>query len=57
MTPTGQPGEATADQRLIAAIVATPQGPYYIKLLGPDATVAENRAKFDAMLASMQPTS
>jgi len=55
MTPTGQPGQAKPDQRLIAAIVDTPKGPYYIKLLGPDATVAANRDAFNAMLASMTP--
>jgi hypothetical protein len=56
MTPRGQPGQASSGQRLIAAIVATPKGPYYIKLLGPDATVAENRKAFDDMIASIQPT-
>ncbi len=56
MTPRGQPGQATSDHRLIAAIVATPKGPYYIKLLGPDATVAENRKSFDDMIASIKPT-
>jgi len=56
MTPGGQPGQGTSGQRLIAAIVATPQGPYYIKLLGPEATVAENRAAFDKMIASIKPT-
>ncbi|MDH3726173.1 MAG: hypothetical protein OER77_01460 [Myxococcales bacterium] len=56
MTPGGRPGQATSEQRLIAAIVETPMGPYYIKLLGPDATVAENRKVFDAMIASIKPT-
>jgi hypothetical protein len=56
MTPGGQPGEGTSGQRLIAAIVTTPKGPYYIKLLGPDATVAENRKAFEGMIASIKPT-
>ena len=56
MTPGGQPGQATSEQRLIAAIVGTPQGPYYIKLLGPDATVAANRKAFDGMIGSIKPT-
>jgi len=56
MTPGGQPGQATSERRLIAAIVATPKGPYYIKLLGPDATVAEARQAFDDMIASIKPT-
>ena len=55
MTPGGQPGQATSDRRLIAAIVATPQGPYYVKLLGPDATVAEARQAFDDMIGSIKP--
>ena len=56
MTPDGQPGQATSERRLIAAIVATPEGPYYIKLLGPDATVAEARQAFDDMIGSIKPT-
>ncbi|MDH3199500.1 MAG: hypothetical protein OEM15_01270 [Myxococcales bacterium] len=56
MTPGGQPGQATSEQRLIAAIVSTSKGPYYIKLLGPTATVAENRKVFDDMIASIKPT-
>ena len=55
MTPTGQPGPALSDQRLIAAIVETPQGPYYIKLVGPADTVSNNKAAFDGMLASITP--
>ncbi|MEM7136368.1 MAG: hypothetical protein AAF500_07315 [Myxococcota bacterium] len=55
MTPSGQPGEEKEDQRLIAAIVDTPDGPYYVKLLGPNETVTENEAAFDAMLKSMKP--
>jgi hypothetical protein len=55
MTPGGQPGQGTSGQRLIAAIVATSQGPYYIKLLGPEKTVAKNRAAFDGMIASIKP--
>ena len=56
MTPGGQPGQATSEQRLIAAIVNTPKGPYYIKLLGPDATISENRKAFNDMIASIKPT-
>lgn len=56
MTPGGQPGEATSERRLIAAIVATPKGPYYIKLLGPDATVTEARQPFNEMIGSIKPT-
>lgn len=55
MLPTGQPGPAEPNQRLVAAIVSTPDGPYYIKLLGPDATVKANKAAFETMLQSMKP--
>lgn len=55
MTPAGTPGPAEPDQRLIASIVSTPDGPYYIRLLGPDKTVAANKAALEAMLQSMQP--
>lgn len=53
MGPAGQAQPTQADQRLIAAIVETPGGPYYLKLLGPDATVKENTAAFDALLGSI----
>ena len=43
-------------QRMIAAIVETNGGPYYFKLVGPDATVQENRDKVSALLASIKET-
>jgi hypothetical protein len=42
-----------ADQSLLGAIVASPNGPYYFKLVGAKATVAANEAKFRAMLKSL----
>jgi hypothetical protein len=51
----GQEVAPVEDQRLIAAIVSTVSGPYYMKFLGPNATVTENRAAFDAMLQSIVP--
>jgi hypothetical protein len=53
MAAAGQPQAPQAGQRLIAAIVETEGGPYYFKFLGPDATVAEQRAAFDEMIASI----
>jgi hypothetical protein len=38
---------------MLAAIAATANGPYYFKLVGPDASVAEQRKTFDAMLQSI----
>lgn len=53
MSATGQQQAGKAEQRLLAAIVNSPGGPYYFKFLGPDATVTENRAAFDEMIASI----
>ncbi len=33
--------DGTPDQRMIAAIIEHPQGPHFLKVAGPDATVAE----------------
>ena len=43
-----------ADQALLAAIVASPKGPYYFKLVGAKKTVDANAAKVRAMLASLK---
>jgi hypothetical protein len=53
MGPTGQQLPPQSDQRLVAAIVETPGGPYYFKLVGPRATVTENTQAFDRLLASI----
>jgi hypothetical protein len=42
------------DQALLAAIVGSPAGPYFFKLVGARATVDANAAGFRAMLASLQ---
>jgi hypothetical protein len=52
-TGMGASGKPAADQRLLAAIVATDEGPYYFKFLGPDATVTAHRAAFDDVIASV----
>jgi predicted small lipoprotein YifL len=53
MAAAGQPQAPKGGQRLIAAIVETPDGPYYFKFLGPDATVAEHRGAFDDLIVSI----
>ena len=53
MGASGQQQAPQTDQRLMAAIVNSDGGPYYFKFLGPSATVAENSAIFDALLASI----
>jgi hypothetical protein len=42
------------DQRMLAAIVASPSGPYYFKLVGAKTTVDANTAEFLAMLKSLK---
>ncbi len=43
-----------ADQALIGAIVESPKGPYYFKLVGPKATVDAHAPKVRAMLTSLK---
>jgi len=43
-----------ADQALLAAIVASPKGPYYFKLVGAKKTVDASAPKLRAMLASLK---
>ena len=42
------------DQALLAAIVDSPSGPYYFKLVGAKATLDANAAAFRAMLGSLK---
>lgn len=42
------------DQAMLAAIVESPSGPYFFKLVGARATVDANAAGFRAMLASLE---
>ncbi|MGB5521718.1 MAG: hypothetical protein WBM96_04055, partial [Polyangiales bacterium] len=53
MNPTGQHQPGQANQRMLAAIVNSQGGPYYFKFVGPSATVTENAAAFDALIASI----
>lgn len=41
--------------RMLAAIVTTEAGRYYVKLLGPEATVARWQSSFDGFIASLRP--
>jgi hypothetical protein len=49
----GDPIDKT-DQSLVGAIVESPKGPYYFKLVGPKKTVDVQGPKLRAMLASMK---
>ena len=41
------------DFRLKAAVVETPEGPYFFKLTGPSQTVADSEVEFNALLANL----
>lgn len=57
-TGSGMPGAAPAAPRdgyaLLAAIVETPNGPWFFKLTGPRATVTSAGAAFDELVASFE---
>jgi hypothetical protein len=54
MAMPGMPPSPTFEHgRLLAAIVQTPQGPWFFKMTGPDQTVAGARAAFETMLRSL----
>lgn len=40
--------------RMLAAVIETPEGPYYAKLVGPADTVAEHAQRFDAFLEDVR---
>jgi len=40
--------------RMLTAVIHTPQGPYYAKLVGPTQTVAAHAERFDAFLAELR---
>jgi hypothetical protein len=52
--PGAAPPPAFDRGRLLAAIVQTPNGPWFFKLTGGDETVSGARAAFDAMLRSIR---
>lgn len=54
MMPGGGDTVDKQDQALLAAIVASPSGPYYFKLVGAKKTLDANTAKWKAMLGSMK---
>lgn len=51
--PGGDPVDKP-DQSLLAAIVASPRGPYYFRLVGDRSVVAANTPAFRQMLASLE---
>lgn len=51
--PGGEPVDKP-DQALVAAIVNSPEGPYYFRLIGDRAAVAAETPSFRQMLDSLQ---
>jgi hypothetical protein len=47
--PSIQP-ERRPDHRMIGVVFETPKGPYFIRFVGPQKTVAAHKAQFDAWL-------
>jgi len=44
------------DWRMLAAIIEAQEGPYYIKLVGPRATVAHWEASYREFLSAIKPS-
>lgn len=56
-TPTmGAPGASgpRSDYRMLAAIIETPDGPWFLHVVGPDAAVARQRAAFESLVRSLR---
>jgi hypothetical protein len=54
MTPGAKERHNSANFRLRAAVIETPNGPYFIKLTGPATTVAAAEKSFEAFLSSVK---
>jgi hypothetical protein len=52
--PGGPPGVDKTNQTMLGAIIDSPTGPYYFKLVGAKPTVDANMARWKAMLASIK---
>jgi len=50
----GGPTEPKADWGMNAAVVETPEGPYFFKMTGPSATVDAEEKAFSTLLESMK---
>jgi len=54
MTPGAAARHNSLNYRLRAAVVTTPNGPYFVKLTGPAATIAAAEKAFEQFLASIK---
>lgn len=48
------PGEARENYRMLAVVLETPKGNYFIKLTGPGTTLMKNKKDFDGWLKSFK---
>jgi len=48
------PGEPRPNSRMLAAVLETPKGNYYIKLTGPAKTIEKNKKDFDGWLKAFK---
>jgi hypothetical protein len=48
------PGEPRPNHRMLAVVMETPKGNYYLKLVGPAKTVEQNKKEFDAWLKAFK---
>ncbi len=55
MMPGAPSGGPNKGYRMIAAVVETPQGPWFFKLVGPEKTVAKWSGSFDQFLNGVTP--
>lgn len=54
MGPMGGSGEPKSNYRMLAAVVESPIGPWYLKLTGPEPTVSQWEDSFNQYLDSVQ---
>jgi len=54
MGPMMQGGAAKTEWRMAAAIVESPQGAFYFKLVGPEATVARWKPEFKRFIDAVK---
>jgi hypothetical protein len=50
----GAAAQPRPGSRMLAAVVEGEDGPWFFKAVGPDATIAETKSGFDAMLGSVE---
>jgi len=53
-SPGGPPATAKTGYRLLAAVVEGPGGPWFFRIIGPDATVKASKPAFDAFIESVE---